>query len=1198
MKKLHKIKVVVETRSNFRVDQAHKNIMRSFFSIPQSRIAKAIRTLIMVVTLLSCNINLSAQNVGACNNTRNICPGAPFTFTNTTNNKGLTPGLGVSNPPLSPQGVPYGGCMFGDAVNPEWIIINIASSGNLGFILGAAGSPNPQSSFLHWNLYRYTPTTCTNIFNNTLAPLACNFNGFPTGGTGMGPLPAFGFTVNYQPSIPVLQGEQYLLLVSNTSSLVTTVTFSNNGTAGLTCNPLSFSAPSLSACPNQNRFTSAVWPGMSNTSYTVLPPASYGQPVPPPQTSPNFTVSGPNTGAGIFTVIATGTNSIGQTVTANRNFTLNVNATSSLSVAHATNYCYGSCGIFTLTPGSGTFSASGPGFPPTPGVVTTGGSSTISVCPLVSPQNNGVFQITGTFTTGCTGSATTQVNIAPDNFITITNAFDPDNTLDICQGGCNTIFANMPTATSYSLTGPGLAAPIVTAAVLGQGNFQLCNIQPTNTGVYTVSGFINYNGITCIRQATLLVRLVQTYSITAQTSYTFCEGTPACLTASAVGTNSNSFTWNGPLGFASTAQNPCITQSITTAPNPNMAGFYGVTASFDNGFRTCTRSANIQVQVVSVPQVFIAMPTPICQNQVLSMCITPSGAFSYSWAGPAGFTSTMQCENIVNIQPTAAGTYTARVVYAIGTRTCAGFSTKNLNVIAVPDVSISPAQVVCRPDDVRLAADALGGLSYNWVGPGTFTDTGNQIRIYNPPVTASGIYTVYVNFSTNGFGCTNTNTVSVSINPVMSFTLPSFLRACPDEILTVAGPVGATSYTWLGSPGYTSNNRDLVLSNISPTLAGTYILSVNLGPCVSKREVEIEILSKVTFTLPPRDREICRGDSTLFQVGASGGTEVYAFDWFPANYLDSPTGSVVIGNVLGTTVFNVTVRDVGCPNNTDSHVFTVLVNQPPIPDLRLENTEGCDPLRFQFNTHTNNIKNGGITTFDFIGVQKIQGDDFAYTFPSAGTYSLRITTVAKINNLTCKADYDYPNPFVVYPRAAPSIQWTPDLPNTTDNVVTFNASSKNAMISYYNWMFAGTNSRLVQDTSDLKNPQRVYEETGKYPVLLIATTDYGCIDTTITFLEINDDLNVFIPNSFTPNSDGINDVFQVKGIGFKAENFLLEVFDRWGRSVYASKDVTKGWDGTVKGQTPSEGLYIYRVRIIGANGEGRKEYMGNVTLIR
>jgi gliding motility-associated-like protein len=95
-----------------------------------------------------------------------------------------------------------------------------------------------------------------------------------------------------------------------------------------------------------------------------------------------------------------------------------------------------------------------------------------------------------------------------------------------------------------------------------------------------------------------------------------------------------------------------------------------------------------------------------------------------------------------------------------------------------------------------------------------------------------------------------------------------------------------------------------------------------------------------------------------------------------------------------------------------------------------------------------------------------------------------------------------------------------------------------------------------------------------------------------------DEMTVFIPNSFTPNGDGTNDVFNVKGLGFKLEGFSMELFDRWGHSMFFTKDVAKGWDGTVKGQPAQDGVYIYKIKAIGVNGEGKKEYIGHVTLMK
>jgi gliding motility-associated-like protein len=72
----------------------------------------------------------------------------------------------------------------------------------------------------------------------------------------------------------------------------------------------------------------------------------------------------------------------------------------------------------------------------------------------------------------------------------------------------------------------------------------------------------------------------------------------------------------------------------------------------------------------------------------------------------------------------------------------------------------------------------------------------------------------------------------------------------------------------------------------------------------------------------------------------------------------------------------------------------------------------------------------------------------------------------------------------------------------------------------------------------------------------------------------------------------------VKGIGLKMEGYSMEIFDRWGSLMYSTRDILKGWDGTAKGQPAQNGVYIYKIKIIGANGEGKKEYIGHVTLLK
>ena len=224
----------------------------------------------------------------------------------------------------------------------------------------------------------------------------------------------------------------------------------------------------------------------------------------------------------------------------------------------------------------------------------------------------------------------------------------------------------------------------------------------------------------------------------------------------------------------------------------------------------------------------------------------------------------------------------------------------------------------------------------------------------------------------------------------------------------------------------------------------------------------------------------------------------------------------------------------------------------------------------------------------------MQSDSFTYCLTEPGTYNLKITSLGKNG---CKGIYEFPVPIVVWPKPRTDFNWTPDVVTTSNNQITFNPMSQYGPIASRNWMFSGTGIDGY-DSTNVKNPQRTFETAGKYPIMLIQRTDKGCVDSVIKIIEVMEDMNVFIPNSFTPNGDGMNDIFNVKGLGFKQEGFSMEVFDRWGHSMFFSKDVTKGWDGTVKGSVAQDGVYIYKIKAVGVNGEGRKEYVGHVTLMK
>ena len=94
-------------------------------------------------------------------------------------------------------------------------------------------------------------------------------------------------------------------------------------------------------------------------------------------------------------------------------------------------------------------------------------------------------------------------------------------------------------------------------------------------------------------------------------------------------------------------------------------------------------------------------------------------------------------------------------------------------------------------------------------------------------------------------------------------------------------------------------------------------------------------------------------------------------------------------------------------------------------------------------------------------------------------------------------------------------------------------------------------------------------------------------------------MGVYIPNAFTPDENGVNDVFQPKGFGINEDKYKMEIYDRWGEIIFSSNNFKKGWDGKIKGSTlvAKDDVYIYKIFITDLQGN-KKNYVGHVTLIK
>ena len=182
----------------------------------------------------------------------------------------------------------------------------------------------------------------------------------------------------------------------------------------------------------------------------------------------------------------------------------------------------------------------------------------------------------------------------------------------------------------------------------------------------------------------------------------------------------------------------------------------------------------------------------------------------------------------------------------------------------------------------------------------------------------------------------------------------------------------------------------------------------------------------------------------------------------------------------------------------------------------------------------------------------------------------------------------------VAPGPTADFSFTPPSLYTDDTEAVFTNTSTGA--TYFRWDF-GDETPLVYE----ENPTHEFpEEAGIYNIRLYVENDLGCADSTIKSIKVNDITLFYMPNTFTPDGDSHNDVFQpVFESGFDPYSFHMRVYNRYGEIVFESYDASAGWDGTYgsEGIVPA-GIYTWSLEFKEENTDRIHQHTGHITLIK
>jgi len=314
---------------------------------------------------------------------------------------------------------------------------------------------------------------------------------------------------------------------------------------------------------------------------------------------------------------------------------------------------------------------------------------------------------------------------------------------------------------------------------------------------------------------------------------------------------------------------------------------------------------------------------------------------------------------------------------------------------------------------------------------------------------------------------------------------------------------------------------------------------------------------------------------------------------------DDGAGNVQVGQGITvspavTTTYTVTMSD-GCASPAVTAQVTITLAVEPVVTFTSNAVAGCTPLTVTFYNTTDPTMVGNLCIWDVgDGTVITDCDSVTYTYSTPGSYDVSLT-VSSPNN--CVGATLISQMITVHPYAVSDFTFGPQPATIIDPVIDFVNTSTNA--DSYHWVF-GEGGRYEESTEE--HPTATFSDSipANYEVCVEATTPYLCADTTCYLVTIDGIFNIWVPNAFTPDGDGVNDYFFPSGNGFDNVDFEMLIFNRWGEIIFQSHNADIPGDGSVNGGTTKvqSEVYVWKITCRDDWTGDKKEYVGHVTLIR
>lgn len=823
--------------------------------------------------------------------------------------------------------------------------------------------------------------------------------------------------------------------------------------------------------------------------------------------------------------------------------------------------------------------------------------------PLVTSQAVAQLSVTGTGVFGCTNTAVYDVTVVPNPTIVPAPA-----TSSICEG--TSISLSVSGASSYTWSPSS-------SLNTNQGSSVIAS--PSVTTIYSIIGS-NQGCNSATENATLQVVPNPTVTIMPATP-TVCLG--QSITLNAFG--ATDYTWT-PV----TALNTTTGSAVISTPNVNLT--YSVLGSQN----TCTNIAAVTVTVYNLPTINVALSSPtMCMNNFNgspnSITLTAQGAISYTWGAFVGMTANQTTgASIIGTSALQSTIFSGTVTGFDGN--CRNSAPFNAMAIDNPIVSVVSSSM-CEGTSAVLTAS--GADSYSWSPIATLSSGTGSLVTANPNVTT--VYSVYG----SSLGCNSasqTGTVTVVPNPIITIA-PLTPTICEGGSIAL-NAFGATDYTWSPASSLNTANGSVVIA--SPLSTIDYTVVGSAATCTSMAIRQVSVIALPDLFAASSKTALCHGEKTTINANGS-----MSYTWSPIYGIDNPNGNFVVASPTISTTYTIYGMNGICAAQIE---FPIVVMPNPVLELSTNPQKVCQGTStslfasgaqtYSFLPNVNmtpitpnvvSITPSVTTNYTVMGmnasgtvvcmmtkeimveviptitasisnsVSICKGESVRLFAGGSNTY--RWAPPTGLNNPNIQNPYASPNQtteytvrvsndgfcgttatVLVHVKPYPEVDAGPDMTYNSDEPMYLNAKGTGTLT----WIYG---DKIL--CKDCPNTQIMPENSGCY--VIQAVNQHGCKVTDEVCIEVTKFHNIYIPNVFTPNYDGLNDEFLVYGTGIKQLEMII--FDRWGEKLFTSTDQLKGWNGWFKNEECKQDVYTYLINYTTLDNK-KHTRTGHVTLMK